>query len=1080
MPHQKQETVNLFRADDKNDQLYKAILHMETMGYQKKKDILDYVLNQAIRLTESKIGYIYYFDEKSQELMLYAWSKDVMEACTVVDPQSCYALSGTGLWGDAVRERRAIITNDYASDNPHKKGTPEGHVVMTNHMNVPVFIDDKIVALIGVANKPSDFGETDVNVLEMLLTYGYAKSIRFDIENRLKQSEQKYRAMFEQVASGICLADTKGVIISANDTFCKIVEYDMDEIKGMTIADLTHPDDMPEDKENIDRLLKKMESSFTMEKRYITKTGKRTWVNLTVSLLVDEIDQSIQMLGITQDINDKKNAELQLEKYRNHLEEIVKKRTEELNESKRMLQVILDNIPQRVYWKDLNANYLGCNKAFIYDSKAELLSDESQIMPWKQYINMTHITDEHVIATGNPISNQEVKLLQDDGVEFWIRENKIPLLDSNSQLFGVLGTYEDITKQKESEEEIELFFNTTLDMLCIADFQGIFKRVSPTWNHVLGWSTFELMQKPFIEFVHEEDQSETRRVSNMLLEGGEVVNFTNRYLCKDGTYKWLEWNSYGYPSKKIIIAAARDISEKKEFELTLRKAKDEADLARMEAEAARNEAEKANRSKSEFLANMSHEIRTPLNAVIGFSELLQSTLKDQVHISYVDSISLAGKSLLRLINDILDLSKIEAGMMTLQLSPVSPRTIFLEIEQIFRQLVELKKLSIYIEIEETLPELIWMDELRLRQILLNLVGNAVKFTDEGYVKISAKKSEQIKEGKPSVCLSISVEDTGIGIIESEQCSIFDAFKQQSGQNNRRYEGTGLGLSICKKLVEMMSGRIELTSQVGKGSTFTIILENIEVLMPELTVKQTEIVKKVDYEFEGGNILIVDDVAYNRLLLKEMMINAGLTAFLAENGSEALIIAEQIIPDLIIMDIRMPIMDGIEATKLLKLSKSTAHIPVIALTASVSISERDTAIQSGFDGFLMKPIESYQLFNEMIKFLPYKKSASNRVNDNQTLYSERIELDSVYSQIALEMFENQVLPLSVRLQKSLKLSDAKQLSKALHSVDLLLNSDSLTLISNEFYQAVQSKDIAKIKDFVALISKLEFVIKQTLQ
>lgn len=1077
MPDQIQENMNTDEITDKSDQLYKAILHMETIGYKQKNDILDYVLDQAIRLTESKIGYIYYFDEKSQELMLYAWSKDVMEACKVVDPQTCYALSGTGLWGDAVRERRAIITNDYAGDSPHKKGIPEGHVIMTNHMNVPVFIDDKIVALIGVANKASDYGEMDVNILEMLLTYGYAKSIRFDIENRLKQSEQKYRAMFEQVASGICLADTKGVIISANETFCKIVEYDMIEIKGMSIADLTYPDDMPGDIEHIKRLLNKTESSFTIEKRYITKTGKQTWVNLTVSLLVDEIDQSIQMLGIIQDINDKKNAELQVEKYQNHLEETVKKRTEELNESKRMLQVVLDNIPQRVYWKDLNSNYLGCNKAFIYDSKADLLSDESPIMPWAQYIKMTRKTDESVIATGNLISNQEVKLLQVDGVEFWIRENKVPLLDANNQLFGVLGTYEDITKQKESEEEIELFFNTTLDMLCIADFQGVFKRVSPTWSHVLGWSTSELMQKPFIEFVHEEDQAETRRVSSILLEGGVVVNFTNRYLCKDGSYKWLEWNSYGYPSRKIIIAAARDISEKKEFELTLRKAKDEADLARMEAEEARNEAEKANRSKSEFLANISHEIRTPLNAVIGFSELLQSALKDQVHISYVDSISLAGKSLLRLINDILDLSKIEAGMMTLQLSAVSPRTIFLEIEQIFRQIVELKKLSFYIEIEETLPELIWMDELRLRQILLNLVGNAVKFTEAGYVKISAKKLEQVKDGKTSVGLSISIEDTGIGIIQTEQLSIFDAFKQQSGQNNRRYEGTGLGLSICKKLVEMMSGRIELISQVGKGSTFTIILDNVEVLKSEINIEQSKIDKKVDYEFTGGNILIVDDISYNRLLLKEMMTNAGFTAYLAENGSEALIIAAQIIPDLIIMDIRMPIMDGIEATKLLKLNKLTAHIPVIALTASVSVTERDTAIQSGFDGFLMKPIESYQLFNEMIKFLPYKKAMNNHFIDDQTMNPGLIELDHSYSQVALEMFKNQVLPLSERLQKSLKLSDAKQLSKALHSVELLLNNDKLTAISNEFYQAVQNKEIGRMKDFVLLIAKLEFVIKQ---
>ena len=238
---------------------------------------------------------------------------------------------------------------------------------------------------------------------------------------------------------------------------------------------------------------------------------------------------------------------------------------------------------------------------------------------------------------------------------------------------------------------------------------------------------------------------------------------------------------------------------------------------------AKIEADKANEAKSEFLANMSHEIRTPLNAVIGISELLSNTIKDKKQQNYMNTINNAGNSLLLIINDILDLSKIESGKMELNFKPIKLHAIFKEIETIFMQEVHNKEIEFFVEIPNDIPELILFDEVRIRQILLNLIGNAVKFTEKGYVKLSIETVPSNKRDMRQVDLRLSIEDTGIGIPKSEKERIFQAFTQISGQSIKKYGGTGLGLSITKKLVEMMNGKISLESEVGKGSCFRVWL-----------------------------------------------------------------------------------------------------------------------------------------------------------------------------------------------------------------------------------------------------------------
>ena len=398
---------------------------------------------------------------------------------------------------------------------------------------------------------------------------------------------------------------------------------------------------------------------------------------------------------------------------------------------------------------------------------------------------------------------------------------------------------------------------------------------------------------------------------------------------------------------------------------------------------AKEQAETANKAKSEFLANMSHEIRTPMNAIIGFSELLSPMITDDIQKKYIDSVLMAGKDLLSLINDILDLSRVEAGMMLIEYDAISLHLLIEELFQIFNLKIKEKRLNFIIDIAQDLPEFLMLDKVRIRQALTNLIGNSVKFTESGYIKLTVRR--EYKSGiRRQADIIISVEDTGIGIPENQQKLIFESFRQQAGQSIQRFGGTGLGLSITKKLIELMNGRIMVRSTQGKGSTFTIRLRDVKIPKIDPSMRaQIEEPDAIEYVFEPSRILVVDDIESNRSLITGTLLRNGLNILEASNGQSALILADQYHPDLIIMDMHMPVMNGYEATEKLKANPKTADIPVIAVTASVGRGKMQEMKEFGFDGYLPKPLNLKALYNELSRHIKNKK----KIIEEESNYTE---------------------------------------------------------------------------------------------
>ena len=382
---------------------------------------------------------------------------------------------------------------------------------------------------------------------------------------------------------------------------------------------------------------------------------------------------------------------------------------------------------------------------------------------------------------------------------------------------------------------------------------------------------------------------------------------------------------------------------------------------------ARLQAERSSREKTVFLANMSHEIRTPMNAILGFAELLAGELQEPRQRNHIQAIQTSAGSLLQLINDILDMSKIEAGVMELRLESTDPREICDFIRTVFSEPAAKRGVNLHCEIDPDLPRSLLLDRIRLRQVLVNLVGNAVKFTDTGSIDVHVNWEPQVPS--TSITLCIEVQDTGVGIPPDKMGAIFKPFVQAGAHVEKEKSGTGLGLSIVHRLTEIMGGSVTATSQMGQGSVFTLRFPNIEI---SARLAQREISETGDTvhfnELRPARILVVDDHEANCELVGGMFLGSHHQLEFGANGHEAVEKSVTFQPDVILLDIRMPGMDGIAALEAIRQTPGLHRTPVIAVTAS-SLSHDDAELKARFDGYIRKPFSKQGLFQELVLFLP---------------------------------------------------------------------------------------------------------------
>ena len=861
-----------------------------------------------------------------------------------------------------------------------------------------------------------------------------------------KEINNKIINYIENAPLGIFVVDEAGNYILVNKAASDISGYSKSELLKMNRNQLLHKSDPINSIESLEKLLEA--GHAIIDTRVITKTGKERYWRVNIIKI-----QGDKYMGFVNDITDQKLAQNDLQKANKYLETIV------------------ENIPNMLFLKDAkDLTFVQFNKAgeeLTGYSREEMLGKNDFDFFPKQQAEFFRNKDREVLDGENPLSIEEELIKTRYQGERILHTKKIPVFDAKGKPEYLLGISEDITEQKKTEREflqkkleLDNFFNLSPNFLFISDLDFSFTRLNSIWEQLLGFPIEDLSKLKFLDLIHPDDLEEAKVALSTLTTEQPLTNYLIRIRCFDGTYIWIEWHFVSTGNQ--IYSIGRDITKKIYYEVELKKSKDAA--------------EAANRAKSDFLANMSHEIRNPLNAIIGFAELLHNNIKDEKLLSQVSSIRTSGKALLGILNDILDLSKIEAGKMKLELEPVDLNFLIKDIENMFSQRIHEKGLSFCVEKDQDLSYKLMLDEVRFRQILFNIIGNAVKFTEKGYICLYLNK---IIRNDNHIDLTISVEDTGIGIPKEQQELIFETFQQQDGQSTKKFGGTGLGLSISKKLAEMMGGKITVTSEQGKGSIFKLILPGIKIKKEVETMTLENEFDPYSIVFEHSTVLIVDDSELNISLMMMTLENSNLNLITAGNGKEAIEFTRKYHPDLILMDLKMPVMNGYEATRIIKKDLAALSIPVIAITASTDIESKANTSNVSFDGFLVKPIRLNDLFDILKRFLAFHIVETTRpaVKEEEDIY-DIPEEQKHHLKDVIRILETEFLPIN---ESVIKKQLMEQIDFFGRGLVLFGEANSLSIITeygSKICQHVDNFEIDKmmrtLKLFPEIIEKIKSI------
>jgi PAS domain S-box-containing protein len=791
-------------------------------------------------------------------------------------------------------------------------------------------------------------------------------SARKKAEEQLQESEVRYELAVKSTAAGVWewvnIADG---IVWWSPKYYELLGYDDQEVKSTYeefLASL-HPDDTPRFEETL-KLHAENNEPFMIEYRLRKKDGSYRWFLASGQTNRDENGKPVKMVGSIIDIHYKKTNE-----------ELLTAREENF-------RTFIEAAKDVFFQTDPDGFFSYSNKAGL-----DLLGLTLEELKKHRYIEF--IRDDYKEMVVNFYNNQRTNNIKLTYLEIPVIsiKNETAWLGQNTQLIYKDGKYtgthvvaRDITEIKQvqlDKDKAELMLKKQLSTQT-AVLESTSDSIFALDNN-LCYVAFNTAHAKLVKQIYDIDIS----VGSTLINNSRVNHDTEneiKYLTKalngesftreesyrnddNIIYVQITYNPIKNDDGTIggVAVFSQDITQKKHDETTLLQAKDEA--------------LKAARVKSDFLSNMSHEIRTPMNAIIGITDLLMERLKDTLNIEYLQSIKSSADNLLYIINDILDLSKIESGKITFELVPFNPLKQLAEIKKSFEHQAKEKNIELSIQNNPKIPEHIMGDPFRLNQILINLVGNAIKFTPYGKVEVSV----DIKDESENFCiLTYCIQDTGIGISKNKFNSIFDSFNQAYTDTSRKFGGTGLGLAITKNLVELQGGEIWLESEEGKGSSFCFEIKfektnKQSAIIPAPKIPQTFNSTIVNRSLDGARILLVEDNSMNQFLANQILKKWNAAVMFAETGKEAITIMENNTFDIILMDLQMPEMNGYDATTAIRNGehgKCKSEVPIIALTADAFEETKMRVLQTGMNDFITKPFKQDELFAKIVKHLPF--------------------------------------------------------------------------------------------------------------
>lgn len=911
-------------------------------------------------LTGSQIAFIHFVNEDQETIELVTWSRRTIEHYCHALYNKHYPVGQAGIWADALRQRKPVVINDYASC-PYKHGLPEGHSKLTRFITVPVIENDKVVMLAGVGEKNTDYSDLDVESVQLV-----ANEIWRIVQRQRSQIKAaRFSRVLEHSFNEIYLFEGQTLkFIDVNLGARLNLGYTLEELQQMSCPEIKSEFTL----DTFPALVAPLYSGTVKQIQFEATHTRKDGTTYPVEVRLELTDDNPQLfVAFALDITERKHAENIIRES----EALYRAVSQSVNEA----IVIADSWGNVVKWNRGAENMFGYTEAEISGQPLSIL------MPPE--LRATHLAGLSRLRAGGE-SHVIGKIVEFTGLRK--DQSEFPLAISLAQWnLGercfYTGVIRDISERKQAELELEQhrqhleelvaqrtselmvaknqaesassyarsLIEASLDPLVTISPDGKITYANTATERVTGVSREYLIGSDFADYFTHPEQA--RAGYQQVFSQGFVTDYPLAIKDVHGRVTDVLYNASLYHNDDGdilgVFAAARDVTERKKAE--------EAAYA-------------ASRAKSAFLANMSHEIRTPMNAIIGLTHLLRRSGVTPTQTPWLNEIDNAGQHLLSVINDILDLSKIEAGRFELEQIGFSVDTVLDNVLSLMTRRAQDKGLTISCEQS---PVSFWLcgDPTRLRQALLNYAGNAIKFTERGSVILRSRLIEETDEG---VLMRFEVEDTGIGIPVENQANLFQSFMQTDVSTTRKYGGTGLGLAITRHLAQMMGGEVGFDSVANQGSTFWF---TARLRYGRRNPRPAAIPRSIEESiaalrhYAGSRILLVDDVAINRELTERLLDDSGLIIDMAEDGREAVDKVNATAYALILMDVHMPVMDGLDATRAIHLLPGYEATPIVALTASAFVEDKQTCLEAGMVDVITKPMEPNDLYTMLLKWLP---------------------------------------------------------------------------------------------------------------